>query len=105
MGVDTTQRMVASALFQPLYHPNTTNFGAMGLAGVSELNHLPPHQLSIISDDSEDNFSARDLIRQASSLSATSELEPNEDKVTHARNKVIFKAPRPSLLMMTLITL
>lgn len=93
MGVDTTQRMVASALFQPIYSPDANV--------TADVNTLLPRQLSIISDGSEENISSRELIRQASNLSSMSDIEVNDDKVTQARNKIIFKAPRPSLLMMT----
>jgi hypothetical protein len=92
MGVDTTQRMVASALFQPLYNPNAHN----------ELpSQLAMRQLSALSDSSEVDARSQDIIRQVSSVSTHSERDAFDDKASLARNRIISQAPRPSLLMMT----
>jgi hypothetical protein len=95
MGVDTTQRMVASALFQPLYNPNSH----------SETDpSFFPRQLSALSDSSDVGDSHGedlDIVRQASLLSTLSEQLGADDKAILARNRIISRAPRPSLLMMT----
>lgn len=95
MGVDTTQRMVASALFQPLYNPNSR----------SDTDHAPfPRQLSALSDNSDIGESLGeniDIVRQASLLSNLSDPMELDDKAILARNRIISRAPRPSLLMMT----
>lgn len=81
--------MVTTALFQPLYHPND-----------QENSENLVRQLSAISDNSDCDSRPVSIIRQASSVSSVGE-EALEVNSAIARSKIISKAPRPSLLMMT----
>jgi hypothetical protein len=85
--------MVASALFQPLYNPNPHKN--------DEEDSLPLRQLSVLSDSSEVDYRSPDIVHQVSSLSAHSDRDGFDDKASLARNRIISRAPRPSLLMMT----
>jgi hypothetical protein len=101
MGVDTTKRMVASDLFQPLYNPNSQSDADRDTDPAAFL----PHQLSALSDGSDNGDSLAEdpseMIRQASSLCEQQQPMDTEDKAIFARNRIISRAPRPSLLMMT----